>query len=124
MNHRESPEFPLPLPVVGTLIYVGLISLQILYLRALFSTIEQPPSFSAIEVALQLGNGDGITIRRASSAVSVLLVLYLWQRWRGLSRTALTTGLYIGTAALVVLSHLALANILGTVPQFVFTPLL
>ncbi len=110
MLRRPPPGAGLLSPVVVvSWLWVGLVSLLLLYLRGLvLSPSAQPPGWIERLPDLWLGPTPwGLPVRHLIKLVNVLLALLLWLKWASLrsrrERRGRARGLqYLGTAALLL----------------------
>ncbi|MEL7058742.1 MAG: hypothetical protein AAGN46_01825 [Acidobacteriota bacterium] len=120
----RQPSLPvLPLPVTGALIYVGVLSLKLVFFNSLFPPGVKVFSYELVWFALQQSSEAHSSLRWTSCLVSLLLVGFLWLSWRCTDRSLFTTGTYLGTAVLVLFCHLALMSTLQAIPDFGLLPL-
>ncbi len=116
--HNRSRPSALPPPVAAALVYVGVVGLGLICLRGHFQTMEP------FRLALLFSHSDdGSGLRWTSCIVSGLLVTLLWASWRGTGRGTLQTVLHLGASTLVLLIHFAVVQLLGSIPQFLLTPI-
>ena len=109
---------PIPLPVIGALIYVGVASLYALWLTHSLALL--PDSLASYRTVLALHSHAGEDIQRAFGVVGSLLVAYLWVMSRSaVAGRRLRTLTHLGAALLVLLLQWGFASALRSLPSYV-----
>ena len=111
----------LPSALVVTLVYVGVVVLFLLIVPAWFAVGKIPSTLAPIHASMWLTNQGGASqIRWAFSVVGVLLVLFLWVRYRTNATTNMPLSLvgHLGAAGLVLLLQWVIVLALRAVPQY------
>jgi len=111
----------LPTALVVTLVYVGVVVLFLLIVPAWFAVGRIPRSLAPIHASMWLTyQGGASQIRWAFAVVGVLLVLFLWVRFRTSAAANMPLALvgHLGAAGLVLLLQWVIVLALRAVPRY------
>lgn len=122
----ERPRVPkreaCPRAVASALVYIGVLTFAMLYLRTWLVSVSRVYELPALRAWMWAADGGAARLAWTFAAVGILVVVYLWSSCRSAKSGAVVL-LHFGAAVVVLALQWALMAALRGIPDFTLTQL-